>query len=75
MTQEGGSNSDLKKFDLTNNWTGNDMSTLTGRLRHFWEIVSPEKCLFTDSTIKGYQSKVDKIVAERGDKDGYGMLT
>ena len=65
----------MKKFDLVNNWSGNDMTTLFGRLRHFWEIVSPEKCFYSDSTITGYQAKVDKIIAERADKDGFGMLT
>ena len=53
---------DEKKFDLVKQWSGNDMSTFTGRLKHFWEIVSPENCFYSNATITDYQRKVDRLI-------------
>ena len=49
----------MKPFDVTDRWSGHDLTKFTGRLAHFWEIVSPEKGLYLNSDIVAYQKKVD----------------
>ena len=57
----------VKTFDLVNRWSGYDLGTFSGRLRHFWEIVSPEKCMYKDEEILDYQKRVEKTLAEKAD--------
>ena len=65
----------MRRYDMLKQWSGYDLTTFSGRLRHFWEIVSPEKCMNSNSTIKGYQADVERMIKEKADENGMGMMT